>query len=48
MIKIAWLTSNMNRFSEWAVGVRYKNFFSPQIEKNLQLDPGKKTLPPVG
>ena len=32
---IARLTSNRNRFSEWAVGFRYGNFFIPRVVKNL-------------
>ena len=36
---IARLTSNRNRFSEWAVGFRYGNFFIPRVVKNHKMSP---------
>ena len=43
----AYIDSNRNRFSEWAVGFRYGNFFIPRVVKNLKISPweGKTYLP---
>ena len=35
----AYIDSNRNRFSEWAVGFRYGNFFIPPVVKNLKMSP---------
>jgi hypothetical protein len=45
----AYIDSNRNRFSEWAVGFRYGNFFIPRVVKNLKISPWEgKSLPPAG
>ena len=35
----AYIDSNRNRFSEWAIGFRYGNFFILQVVKNLKISP---------
>ena len=45
----AYIDSNRNRFSEWAVGFRYGNFFIPRVVKNHKISPWEgKGLPPAG
>jgi hypothetical protein len=38
----AYIDSNRNRFSKWAVGFRYGNFFIPRVEKTLKSALGKE------
>ena len=38
----AYIDSNRNRFSEWAIGFRYGNFFILRVVKNLKLALGKE------
>ena len=45
----AYIDSNRNRFSEWAIGFRNGNFFIPWVVKNLKISPWEgKGLPPAG
>ena len=38
----AYIDSNRFRFSEWAVGFRYGNFFVPRVVKNLKISPWER------
>ena len=40
----AYIDSNRNTISEWAVIFRYGNFFIPRVEKSSKISPWEKNL----